>query len=98
MRSWLEAWVLPSGRGTIGAGSPDARLGGDPLGALAGEQEYRVGSSEESRVRLIPRGAVEASATQNKGKKGRFFPKGREGRGAPRRSEQAQVSPQMSAC
>lgn len=76
MRSWLEAWVPPGGMGTIGAGSPDARLGGDPLGALAGEQQYRVGSSEESRVQLLPRGAAEASATQNKGeKKAGSFPK-----------------------
>lgn len=47
----------------------------ETLGSLAGEQEQRVGSAEGRRPELHPRGALEASAFQSRGKEAGAVPK-----------------------
>ena len=47
----------------------------ETLGSLAGEKERRVGSAEGRRPEFHPRGALEASAFQSRGKEAGAVPK-----------------------
>lgn len=77
----------------------------ETLGALAGEEEQRVGSADERRVRASPEGRVRGLGHSVQGKRVRCFSKGvvdrsgwweqGQGRRAPGKASKSPAFPQV---